>query len=234
MTQEELNELILGKFDDGINTTNNKSIDENPFENDINNTTSNSYENDNHKIGASRNCSPPLPTNEHKVIYQLDDVTKGLEAKASQVFDQLESISQNSENVQDDLKIIKNHIKNQKKLFEKLSIQFPHIKAFRESLESSNDSLKRIIAVEEKTVDTTDCILQAMDIMQYQDIYRQKIERVVNVTRALSRYLSSIFDTDIEDDKRVSSAAHIEGDTTSDAINDDEIEKLISSLGKKQ
>ena len=73
-----------------------------------------------------------------------------------------------------------------------------------------------------------------MDIMQYQDIYRQKIERVVNVTRALSRYLSSIFDTDIEDDKRVSGATHIEGDTTSDAINDDEIEKLISSLGKKQ
>lgn len=234
MTQEELNELILGKFDDGINTTNNKSIDENPFENDINNTTSNSYKNDNYKIGTARNCPPPLPTNEHKVIHQLDDVTKGLEAKASQVFDQLESISQNSENVQDDLKIIKTHIENQRKLFEKLSLQFPHIKAFRESLESSNDSLKRIIAVEEKTIDTTDCILQAMDIMQYQDIYRQKIERVVNVTRALSRYLSSIFDTDIEDDKRVSSATHIEGDTTSDAINDDEIEKLISSLGKKQ
>lgn len=234
MTQEELNELILGKFDDGIdNTTNNKTIDENPFVND-NKATKDNYKNDNYKVDAAKQWPPPPPINEHKVVHQLDDVTKGLEAKASQVFDQLESISQNSQSAQDDLKIIKTHIKNQKKLFEKLSIQFPHIKAFQESLESSNDSLRRIISIEEKTIDSTDCILQAMDIMQYQDIYRQKIERVVNITRTLSKYLSSIFDTDIEDDKRVSSATHIQGDTTNNVVSSDEIEELISSLGKKQ
>ena len=72
-----------------------------------------------------------------------------------------------------------------------------------------------------------------MDIMQYQDIYRQKIERVVNVTRALSKYLNSIFDTDVEDNKRVSSATYIEGDNNDDIVSSDEIDEIISSLGKK-
>ena len=234
MTQEELNELILGKSNEDTNTTENKATNENPFANDEKESTSSNFENDNYKVDAANHWPPPPPINEHKVVHQLDDVTKGLEAKASQVFDQLESISQNSQGVEDDLKIIKDHIKNQKKLFEKLSTQHPHIKIFKESLESCNDSLMRIIAVEEKTTDTTDCILQAMDILQYQDIYRQKIERVVNITRTLSRYLNSIFDTEIDDDKRASSATHIEGDATSEVVSSDDIDMLISSLGKKQ
>lgn len=230
MTQEELNELILGNFDDDAKTEeNHNTIEENPFKDD-----ESEYKNNNdYKVNATGKWPPPPPTNEHKVVHQLDDVTKGLEAKATQVFDQLESISQNSESVQEDLKIIKNHIENQKKLFEKLATQFPNIKVFHESLEESKDSLKRIISVEEKTIDTTDCILQAMDIMQYQDIYRQKIERVVNVTRALSKYLNSIFDTDVEDNKRASSATYIKGDNNDDIVSSDEIDEIISSLGKK-
>ncbi len=230
MTQEELNELILGNFDDDAKTEeNHNTIEENPFKDD----ESEYKNNDDYKVNATSKWPPPPPTNEHKVVHQLDDVTKGLEAKATQVFDQLESISQNSESVQEDLKIIKTHIENQKKLFEKLATQFPNIKVFHESLEESKDSLKRIISVEEKTIDTTDCILQAMDIMQYQDIYRQKIERVVNVTRALSKYLNSIFDTDVEDNKRASSATYIKGDNNDDIVSSDEIDEIISSLGKK-
>lgn len=230
MTQEELNELILGNFDDDAKTEeNHNTIEENPFKDD----ESKYKNNDDYKVNATGKWPPPPPTNEHKVVHQLDDVTKGLEAKATQVFDQLESISQNSESVQEDLKIIKTHIENQKKLFEKLATQFPNIKVFHESLEESKDSLKRIISVEEKTIDTTDCILQAMDIMQYQDIYRQKIERVVNVTRALSKYLNSIFDTDVEDNKRASSATYIKGDNNDDIVSSDEIDEIISSLGKK-
>lgn len=230
MTQEELNELILGNFDDDAKTEeNHNTIEENPFKDD----ESEYKNNDDYKVNATGKWPPPPPTNEHKVVHQLDDVTKGLEAKATQVFDQLESISQNSESVQEDLKIIKTHIENQKKIFEKLATQFPNIKVFHESLEESKDSLKRIISVEEKTIDTTDCILQAMDIMQYQDIYRQKIERVVNVTRALSKYLNSIFDTDVEDNKRASSATYIKGDNNDDIVSSDEIDEIISSLGKK-
>ena len=78
-----------------------------------------------------------------------------------------------------------------------------------------------------------DEVMMAMDAMQYQDIHRQKIERVINVMRALSRYMSSLFEGKIDDKKRVSSAVHIDGDSTADVVSNDDIEALIASLGQK-
>ena len=76
--------------------------------------------------------------------------------------------------------------------------------------------------------------MMAMDIMQYQDIHRQKIERVINVMRALSKYMNALFEGKKDDDKRVSSAVHIHGDnTTEDVVTSEDIEALIASLGKK-
>jgi len=78
-------------------------------------------------------------------------------------------------------------------------------------------------------------VMMAMDIMQYQDIHRQKIERVINVMRALSKYISLLFEGSIDDEKRVGSAVHIEGDTsTEDLVTTDDIEAIIESLGKKK
>jgi hypothetical protein len=73
-----------------------------------------------------------------------------------------------------------------------------------------------------------------MDIMQYQDIHRQKIERVINVMRALSGYMSNLFEGKIDDGKRVGSAVHIHGDeSTNDIVSNDDIEALIANLGTK-
>ena len=80
--------------------------------------------------------------------------------------------------------------------------------------------------------DVSNASLEAMDIMQYQDIHRQKIERVINVMRALSRYMSSLFEGKIDDTKRVSSAVHIQGDKTENVVNEKDIEALIASFGK--
>ncbi|RAX51569.1 hypothetical protein CCY99_08900 [Helicobacter sp. 16-1353] len=241
MTQEELNELILGNFDDKTFDETAKDSEnqntENPFLKDKNDNDldidEKNFDVDHYRVDAEAKWPPPPPTDDHKVVYQLDDVTKGLEIKATQVFDQLESISQNSEDIQKDTKIIKNHLEKQKELFEKLSIQFPHIQTFQDSLKSCDEALKKIILINDKATDSLDCSIQAMDIMQYQDIHRQKIERVVNVMRALSKYLNSMFDTDVEDDKRVTSATYLQGDKKDDVISSDEIESLISSLGKK-
>ena len=79
-----------------------------------------------------------------------------------------------------------------------------------------------------------DEIMMTMDIMQYQDIHRQKIERVINVMRALSRYMSALFEGSKDDNSRVGSAVHIHGDTTTeDVVSNEDIEALIASLGKK-
>jgi hypothetical protein len=71
-----------------------------------------------------------------------------------------------------------------------------------------------------------------MDIMQYQDIHRQKIERVIGVMRALSKYMNSLFDSDIDDQKRATTANHISGDSY-EAVSEDDIEALLENLGKK-
>lgn len=72
-----------------------------------------------------------------------------------------------------------------------------------------------------------------MDTMQYQDIHRQKIERVINTIRALTGYMNSLFHSEIDDDSRVSSAQHIDGDSSQDdVVNEDEIEALLASFNK--
>lgn len=242
MTQEELNELILGNFDDKAldkmadnNKKNEGKNTENPFIDKNNNLAidESNFDVDHYRVDTEAKWPPPPPTDDHKVVHQLDDVTKGLELKATQVFDQLESISQNSDEIQKDAKIIKTHLQSQKELFEKLSIQFPNVQTFQDSLKSCDEVLKKIIAINDKALDSADCSIQAMDIMQYQDIHRQKIERVVNVMRALSKYLNSMFDTAIDDNKRVTSATYLEGDTKDDVVSSDEIDALIESLNKK-
>ena len=72
-----------------------------------------------------------------------------------------------------------------------------------------------------------------MDVMQYQDIHRQKIERVINIMRSLSNYMNKLFEGKVDDDKRVSSAKHIHGDENEDLADEDDIEALIAAFGNK-
>ncbi len=240
MTQEELNELILGNFDEAdikedespTESPANPSDSSNPLAEEVSINESNLDPN-HYRVSADEQWPPPPPITDHKVVEQLDDVTKGLEVKATQVFDQLEMISNNTDSVIKDAKKIKDYLATQKDLFEKLSTQFPKIATFKTSLESCNEMIKQINVIADKSNESADAVLQAMDIMQYQDIHRQKIERVVNIMRTLARYLNSMFETDIDDEKRVSSATYIEGDKKDDLADSEEIENLIASLGKK-
>lgn len=240
MTQEELNELILGNFDKTDidtpeeETSNALSLQDssNPLAEEVSVNESNLDPN-HYRVSADEQWPPPPPITDHKVVEQLDDVTKGLEVKATQVFDQLEMISNNTDSVIKDTKKIKDYLNAQKDLFEKLSTQFPKIATFKTSLESCNEMIKQINVITDKSNESADAVLQAMDIMQYQDIHRQKIERVVNIMRTLARYLNSMFETDVDDEKRVSSATYIEGDKKDNVVDDSEIENLIASLGKK-
>ena len=240
MTQEELNELILGNFDEAdikedkspTESPAKPSDSSNPLAEEISVNESNLDPN-HYRVSADEQWPPPPPITDHKVVEQLDDVTKGLEVKATQVFDQLEMISNNTDSVIKDAKKIKDYLSAQKDLFEKLSTQFPKIATFKTSLESCNEMIKQINVIADKSNESADAVLQAMDIMQYQDIHRQKIERVVNIMRTLARYLNSMFETDVDDEKRVSSATYIEGDKKDDLADSEEIESLIASLGKK-
>ncbi|HAA1523703.1 chemotaxis protein [Campylobacter jejuni] len=176
---------------------------------------------------------PPPPNHEHKVVHQLDDVTKDSELKATEMMDKLESINNFFADSESLLKEINKAIEKNIDIFSKLNEKFPNVESFSEALELNNQAKKSSREIVGNLQSGQDEVMMAMDAMQYQDIHRQKIERVINVMRALSRYMSSLFEGRIDDKKRVSSAVHIEGDSTTDVVSNDDIEALIASLGQK-
>lgn len=188
---------------------------------------------ENYRVEADKKWPPPPPTDDHKVVHQLDDVTKDSEVKATQIFDQLEIMGSAADNATKKLKQIKKFIDSQEELFTKLCESFPHVQTFHKTMEeiaSTKDVLKDVMSCCD---DVSDASMQAMDIMQYQDIHRQKIERVINVMRALAQYMNSLFEGKVDDSKRVSSAVYIAGDNKEDIASDDDIEALIASFGNK-
>nr|MBP3723982.1 chemotaxis protein [Campylobacter sp.] len=174
------------------------------------------------------------PTSDHKMVQQLDDVTKDSEEKATQMFDQLDLINNflvDIENVANDNKVV---VESNIELFNKLCDKFPNVETFKEALDKNKKLLDEISDIMTKIQDGQNEIMNTMDMMQYQDIHRQKIERVINVMRALSKYMNSLFESSIDDKSRAPSAVHIQGDTSTESVmSDDDIEALINSLGKK-
>ncbi len=81
-------------------------------------------------------------------------------------------------------------------------------------------------------LDTIDnIIMDIMATMQYHDIHRQKIERVINNMRSISKLMNQTLH--IVDEDIAPSAKHIAGDDTSDLVSEDELEALIASMNQK-
>ena len=175
----------------------------------------------------------PLPaTDENKMVHQLDDVTKESEEKASEIFDIIEVISNDLMDKEESLSAISEVLTSNIELFTTLSTKFPDVATFKEQLEKNETALSDTAGTVEALQNSGDSIMSVMDIMQYQDIHRQKIERVINVMRALSKYMNTLFEGKVDDDKRVSSATHIAGDTHNDVASTDDIEALLAQFGK--
>lgn len=241
MTQEELDALM----NEGVENLDEEPKEETPQE-DNGDKSSNkeedvepaqkekeNYDDKDYKIDANKPWPPPPPTDDHKVVHQLDDVTRDSELKAGELFDKLESVSSILMDMEGVISEVDANLDKDIKLFEKLTNSFPHINSFKESLKRANENKEKIQSIVDNCQSAGDETMMAMDGMQYQDIHRQKIERVINVMRALSKYMHSLFEGQIDDTKRVGSATHLDGDsTTEDLVGNDDIEELIASLGK--
>ncbi|RUM57095.1 MAG: hypothetical protein DSY40_01220 [Nautilia sp.] len=223
MTQEELDALMNGDLDD---------LDDEIEENE-NLAKEDENEEELKKLDPAHDDAiyPPPATEEHKVVSQLDEVTKDSEEKASEILDIMDQISNDMMESEENLNQILEILENQKQLFEKLSNKFPHIAIFKEELEKSNKAIELVNKNIENAQNSSDNIMMAMDIMQFQDIHRQKIERVINIMRELLKYMNRIFEGKIDDSKRVSSARHLHGDKTEDLVeSQDDIEALIAQF----
>lgn len=232
MTQEEL-DALMNEGDsglqgiDGVESTQEQATSEDVVANE-------GFDPNNFRVHASKHWPPPPPDKDHKVVHQLDDVTRDTEVKAGEVFDQLDIISSNAEEIIKSSKKIKSYLTAQEELFSKLVEHFPNVESFKSALESTRSILDEVALVSENANNCSDAILQAMDIMQFQDINRQRIERVINVMRALAQYMNSLFESKIDDTKRVASAVYITGDDNPNIADAQDIENLIASFGQKK
>lgn len=235
MTQEELDALMNGGEDtlDSLDSAQDKEAHSSNPQDSKTQEEGEFGDISNYRVEADKKWPPPPPTEDHKVVHQLDDVTKDSEAKGTQIFDQLEIMSSSSDEAAKKNKALKKILQSQEELFNKLCEAFPHIQSFTNALEEVKEAQKLSKEINSSCDDIADACMQAMDLMQYQDIHRQKIERVINVMRALAQYMNSLFEGKIDDSKRVSSAVYIAGDDKADVANDDEIEALIASFGNK-
>ena len=235
MTQEELDELMNGSIDDiddeveeEISEEDETAMQEKEVaaDDDLDDVTPDGYTDD-----TAHHW--PLPaTDENKMVHQLDDVTKESEEKASEIFDIIENISNDLMEKEENLQKVTDVLTSNIDLFTTLSEKFPDVEAFKTQLSLNEAALEDTAQTVEALQNSGDAIMSVMDIMQYQDIHRQKIERVINVMRALSKYMNTLFDGKIDDDKRVSSATHIVGDTHNDLASTDDIEALLDQFGK--
>jgi len=232
MTQEELDALMSG--DMNLGELEDEVAAEDAVDDVIQESTDEDEEGSEPYKATAINHMPPPATDDHKVVHQLDDVTKESEEKATEIFDIIEGIStevmESESKAQENIDILTSNIE----LFTTLGQKFPNVEVFKTQLEKNKQALVDANKLLETLQNSGDSIMNVMDIMQYQDIHRQKIERVINVMRALTGYMNALFEGRVEDDKRVSSATHLPGDqTTENVVSSDDIEALLDSFGQK-
>jgi len=228
MTQEELDALMGGDVDLDDVTQDAPAEEEKTEADQEDEPNAEEY-----KVSATNNWPPPPPTDDNKMVHQLDDVTKESEEKASEIFDHIEKIGDELMEAEGTLADVVSTFESNIELFETLGAKFPDVEAFKTQLEKNQTSKETVETHINSLQDHGDAIMNVMDIMQYQDIHRQKIERVINVMRALSTYMNQLFSGNIDDSKRVASARHLPGDSsTDDVVSSDDIEALLASFEK--
>jgi len=217
MTQEEL-DALLNSHNDLENMEDIEENDGEELENEIDNN-------------EDEEIYPPPADDKHKVVAQLDEVTRESEEKASQVLEIITSIADDIERYISEFRNILEFLEHQKTIFEKLHEKFPDIKTFEKELNSINEKINEINEILSESYEVENKVLMALEIMQYQDIHRQKIERVINIMRALIKYMNKLFEGRLPDEERVKSAHHIHGDENEDVVSDEDIEELLKQFG---
>lgn len=232
MTDAELAALMSGDIDlDAELEESSKTSSQTSKSTSSSNSQQNANSNDSKNKKVPPN--PPPPNDDSRMVDQLDHVTKDSERKASEILDAIDGINNTMSDFENNLKSIKKILKFNIKTFEQLATNFPRIEIFKNAIDKNNASLEIIDTGLDSILNIQDEIMAIMDKMQYQDIHRQKIERVINVMRSLALYMNHLFSSSIDDSKRVSSAKHIAGDKNDELVDEENLEALIASFGSK-
>ncbi len=169
-----------------------------------------------------------LPPKEHRVIDRLDEINKESEEKVNKLFEKLEAISSEVDEVEQLIENIKPYVNKHKEFMDFFVEHFP-----KSSIKKNYEYFKNIIdilnEIENRVNTIRDNTFDAMDILQFQDITRQKIERVISVIKALHEYLNSWFASDYERTPRARVAHTIVDESEKDKV-DQEVEEIIKQM----
>lgn len=173
----------------------------------------------------------PTPAqSDTKVVSQLTQVANDSKEKVSKTFDVLSLALDNNRIIRDNFKDYEKSLSSQALLLNNLSQKFPNIKVFSEHLDNINKISLSIKNLNNVLNDEDNSIFQAIELMQFNDINRQKIERVKFIIRKLSLYLNNLFE-DNDDPKFTPATEHIHGDSKNDLAGND-LDKLIEEFLK--
>jgi len=175
----------------------------------------------------------PFPVEkDNKVVNQLSQVANDSEEKATKIFDVLSNILDYNNEIQNDVQELASFSEKQTMMLASLNQKFPKIDVFKDNLEQAEKMSSFISDINDKLNNGNNEIFQAMELMQYHDINRQKIERVMSVIRKLSVYLNNLFE-DESDYQEIAVAKHIHGDSsTGDLMAEDDLDALIAEFNK--
>lgn len=173
----------------------------------------------------------PLPVEKsNKVVNQLHQVAKDGEEQASKIFDVLSFLLDENNGVQKNAKVLDDFVTKQIILLDTLTNKFPHIELFATHLVAAQSVANAAKEIKSKVDDENNHLFEAMELMQFHDINRQKIERVMAVIKRLANYLNNLFEdeTGMPD---IKIAKHIHGDHNSDLVGNNDLEALIAEFG---
>ncbi len=168
---------------------------------------------------------------EHKVIDKLDEINKESEDKVNKLFEKLETINEELDKTEEFIKSIKPYLEKHKEFMEFFVEHFPKT-VVKNNYEYFKSIIKIVDDIENSVSVIRDNTFDAMDILQFQDITRQKIERVMSVIRALHEYLNNWFSSSYDSIPRARVAHTIIDEEEKEKV-DQEVEDIIKQMQEK-
>ena len=132
------------------------------------------------------------PPEDHRVVDKLDEITKESEEKVNQLFELLENAVSRIDAMDAELKKVKPYLDEHKKFMDLFVSAFPKA-SVNKNYEYFSNVLKIFDEIQKTHEELKNYIFDSMDLLQFQDITRQKIEKVISVIQALHEYLNNWF-----------------------------------------
>jgi chemotaxis regulatin CheY-phosphate phosphatase CheZ len=169
---------------------------------------------------------------EHKVIDKLDEINKESEDKVNKLFEKLEAINEELDQTEKLIQDIKPFLDKHKEFMDFFVEHFPKT-AVKNNYEYFKNIINIISSVENNIGAIRNNTFDAMDILQFQDITRQKIERVMSVIKALHNYLNNWFSSSSYEDVPRARVAHTIVDEKDKESVDQEVDDIIKQMQEK-